>query len=125
MLYYFKKGKNATETKKICAAYGEGSMTDWMCQKWFVKFSAGDFFLDDVPRSCRPVEVETLFETLIENNQLLYHTRDSWHTQNIQINKVIDENKKCIFYFMEKTKWTFEQPSNSSSVDTLKSHHTL
>ena len=28
MLYYFKKGKNATETKKICAAYGEGSMTD-------------------------------------------------------------------------------------------------
>ena len=38
MLYYFKKGKNATETKKICAAYGEGSMTDWMCQKWFAKF---------------------------------------------------------------------------------------
>ena len=27
MLYYFKKGKNATETqKKICALYGEGSV---------------------------------------------------------------------------------------------------
>ena len=36
MLYYFKKGKNATVTPKmICAVYGEG---DWMCQKWFVKF---------------------------------------------------------------------------------------
>ena len=29
MHYYFKKGKNATETqKKICAVYGEGVMTD-------------------------------------------------------------------------------------------------
>ena len=29
MLYYFKKGKNATETqKKICAIYGEGAVTD-------------------------------------------------------------------------------------------------
>ena len=39
MLYYFKKGKNTTEMQKeICAVYGEGAMTDWTCQKWFVKF---------------------------------------------------------------------------------------
>ena len=37
MLYYFKKSKNATEMhKKICAVYGEGAVTDRMCQKWFV-----------------------------------------------------------------------------------------
>ena len=29
MLYYFKKGQNATETHtKICAVYGEGAVTD-------------------------------------------------------------------------------------------------
>ena len=28
--------------KKICAVYGEGSMTDQTCQKWFAKFRAGD-----------------------------------------------------------------------------------
>ena len=29
MLYYFKRGKNATETqKKICAVYGEASVAD-------------------------------------------------------------------------------------------------
>ena len=39
MLYYFKKGKNATEMqKKICAVYGEGAVTDRTCQKWFAKF---------------------------------------------------------------------------------------
>ena len=32
-LYYFKKGKNATETqKKICTVYGDGAVTDLMCQ---------------------------------------------------------------------------------------------
>ena len=35
MVYYFKKGKDATEThtKKICAMYREGAVTDRTCQK--------------------------------------------------------------------------------------------
>ena len=71
MLYYFKKGKNTTETqKKICVVYGEGAVTDQTCQKWFVKFRAGDFLLDDAPRLGRPVEVDSnQIETLIENNK--------------------------------------------------------
>ena len=56
MLYYFKKGKNTTEThKKICAVYGECAVNDRTCQKWFAKFRAGDFSLDDAPQSGRPV----------------------------------------------------------------------
>lgn len=38
---------------------------------------------------------------------MLYHTRESGHTQNSQLNKVIDENEKCVFYFREKSIWTF------------------
>ena len=77
MLYYFKKSKNATETqKKIGAVYGEGSVTDQICQKWFAKFHAGEFSLDDAPRWGRPVEVDSdQIETLSENNQR-YTTRE-------------------------------------------------
>ena len=58
ILYYFKKGKNATEThKKIYAVCGEGVVTDQTCQKWFAKFRAGDFLLDDAPQLDRPVEL--------------------------------------------------------------------
>ena len=65
MIYYFKKGKNATEMqKKICAVYGEDAVTDQTCQKWSVKFRAGDFLSDDVPWSGRPVEVDS---------SLIYH----------------------------------------------------
>ena len=39
MLYYLKKGKNATGTQKqICAVCGEGAVTNRTCPKWFVKF---------------------------------------------------------------------------------------
>ena len=52
MLYYFKKGKNTTEMEKnFCALYGEGAVTDQTCQKWFAKFRARAFSLDDAPRS--------------------------------------------------------------------------
>ena len=61
MLYYFKKGKNTTEMqKKICAVYGEGAVTDRTCQKWFLKFRAGDFSLDNAPQSGRTVEVDNI-----------------------------------------------------------------
>ena len=41
-----------------------------MCQKWFAKFRAGDFSLDNAPRLGRPVEVDSdQIKTLIENNQ--------------------------------------------------------
>ena len=72
MFYYFRKGKNTTEThkKKICAVYGEGAMTDQMCQKWFAKFYYGDFALDDAPQSGRPTEVDSnQIKTLTEINQ--------------------------------------------------------
>ena len=72
MLYYFKNDQNATERhekKKICAACGEGAVTDGTCQKRFAKFHAGDFSLDNAPWSGRPVEVDSdQIETLIENN---------------------------------------------------------
>ena len=46
--------------------YGEGAVTDQMCQK-FAKFHAGDFLLDDAPWSGRPVEVDRdQIETLID-----------------------------------------------------------
>ena len=74
-MFYFKKGKNTTETQeKICAVCGKGAVTDQMRQKWFVKFHAGDFSLDHVPLSGGPVEVDgDQIKTLIENNK--HYTR--------------------------------------------------
>ena len=72
MLYYIKKGKNATEahTQKVCAVYEEGAVTEGTCQKWFAEFCAGGFLLDDASRLGRSVEVDSdQNKTLIENSQ--------------------------------------------------------
>ena len=107
MFYFFKKGKNATEMQKEkrCVQCMDKMLwlTDRMCQKWFAKFHAGVFSLGDTPKSGRPVEVgNNQIDTLNENNQH-YITQEIADIQNIKINKVIGENEKCVFYFMEIT----------------------
>lgn len=59
MLFYFRKGKNATQTRrKICAAYGEDAVSERMCQKWFAKFCSGEMGIEDAPRSGRLVTTD-------------------------------------------------------------------
>ena len=75
-------------------------MTDQTCQKWFVKFCAGDFSLDNAPQQGRPIEVDSnQTETL---RSTFYQMGDSQCTQSTQINKVTGENEKYVFYFKEK-----------------------
>ena len=76
--------------KRFVQCYGDGAVTDQACQKWFVKFHAGDFSLHDAPTLGRPVEVDSnQIETLIENNQC-YTT---WEMANIlKISKLSVEN---------------------------------
>ena len=65
-----RKVKMQLKCKMICAVYGGGSVTVQLCQKWFTKFSATDFLLDNAPQLGRPVEVDSdQIKTLIENNQ--------------------------------------------------------
>lgn len=57
--------------------------------KRFVKFHAGDFSVEDALRSGRPTEEDSdQMEASIEKELILYHTRDSQHTQNIQVNQM-------------------------------------
>ena len=101
---YLKKSKNATEMQKknIYTVYGEGAVTDQMCQKWFEKFHVEDFSLEDAPWSGRPVEVDSdQMEILIEKNQHF----TTWKRADIlRISKSIKLLVKqiCVSFFVEK-----------------------
>ena len=71
MLYYFKKGKNATEMQKtICTVYQEGAVTEWMYQKWFVNFMLQISRWIILHGQTDNLKVDSdQIETLIENNQ--------------------------------------------------------
>jgi len=58
MLFYFRKGKNASQTqKKICAMHSESAVDDSTCHKWFRKFRENNFNVSDA-RSGRPTETD-------------------------------------------------------------------
>jgi len=59
MLFYFRKRKNATQTrKKICAVYGEDAVSKRVCQNWFAKFRVGDTTCEDRERSGRSLVID-------------------------------------------------------------------
>jgi len=69
MLFFYQKGKNATQAaNKICIVYGEGAIAERTVRKWFAKFKAGDFNLDQERLSRPSTTDEDQIKTLIENN---------------------------------------------------------
>ncbi|KAF2364894.1 HTH ArsR-type DNA-binding domain, partial [Trinorchestia longiramus] len=70
MLFFFRKGKNASQAiKEICALYGNDSVSERTIRKWFAKFRAGDCSLIDKERSGRPFTTDDdQIKSLIENN---------------------------------------------------------
>ena len=119
MLYYIKKGKNATETQKICAAYGEGVVADRTCQKWFVKFQAEGFLQDNAQWLGRPVEVDSdQIETLIENNQH-YITHEIANV--LKISKSIKLLVKIyLLFYGKKLNRLFGQPNDISCITNVR-----
>ena len=89
-----------------------------MCQKWFAKFCAGDFSLEDAPWSGRPVEVDNdQIGILIENNQC-YTT---WEiTDILKVSKSIKllvKMENVSFILQIKLNTLFGQPSKSTHQD--------
>ena len=64
-------------------------MTVQLCQKWFVRFCAGNFSLDDALWPGRPGEVDSdQIETLIANNRC-YTTQEIVDILSIQPIKLL------------------------------------
>ena len=57
MLYEFHSKKNAIQaTNSICLVNNDLALVVGTCQRWFARFSSGDFDLNDKDRPGRPIE---------------------------------------------------------------------
>ncbi|EFN84025.1 Histone-lysine N-methyltransferase SETMAR, partial [Harpegnathos saltator] len=70
MLYCFKRGFTASQTlNEMFSVYGDACVTHQTVRKWYRRFEAGDFNMEDQARSGRPQEVdETLLMDLVHEN---------------------------------------------------------
>ena len=87
-------------------------VSDRMCQKWFVKFLAGDFSLGDASWLGGPVKVDSdQIETLIENSQP-YITQEIANILKISKSiKLLVKMKNTSFILWKKTYRLFGQPN--------------
>jgi len=94
-LFYFRKGKNASQTfKEICAVYGENAVSERVCRKWFQKFRCGDIDLQDAPRSGRPVTVDLDQMKALNDSDRHLMTTEIEHKLNINQSTVSRHLKK-------------------------------
>ena len=99
-------------------------MTDQTCQKWFVKFGAGDFLLDSAPRSGRPVEVDSdQIETLIENSQR-YTTRKIADILNISKSSA-ENHLHQLDYVNRLDVWVARKLSEKNLLDCISARDSL
>ena len=99
--------------------YAEGAVIDRMCQKWFTKFLAEDFLLDDAPWSSRLIEVDSdQIKTLIENSHC-YTTGEIADILKISKSvKLLVKMKNVPFILWNKPYRLFSHP-NISKHDML------
>lgn len=77
LLFYFRKGKTARQAcEKLRKVYGDKSLKQRQCQRWFKKFNEGDFDLNDAPRSGRPSEIDDDKIIALVDSNPHYTTRD-------------------------------------------------
>ena len=73
LLHEFRLGRKATEaTSNICSTMGKDALSIPTAQHWFNRLKNGNFELDDLPHSGRPLEVDMdVLQQLIEEDPRL------------------------------------------------------
>jgi len=111
MLFYFRKKKNATRTrKKICVVYGEDAVSERVYQNWFAKFRAGDTTCEDHERSGRTLVVDDdQIKNIIENNPH-YTTREIAEIIDIS-QKIVVNHLHTLAYVSRYVIWVYGYPT--------------
>ena len=61
--------KTTAAANNICSTMGENELSTLTTQRWLNRFKKGNFQLDDLPRSGRPMELDVdLLKKLIEED---------------------------------------------------------
>ena len=73
ILYEFQRGRNATEAcRNLSKVFGEDTVSDRTCGRWYEKFETGDFDLSDKPRSGRPSLIDDdVVKAMLEQDPFL------------------------------------------------------
>ena len=92
--YHYDKDKNAAQVcEKICAIYGEDTLSKSTARKWFVRFHAGNFDVKDEPRSGRLITEKS--------DEMVKIERDK-HVSTVEIARELNIDHKTVLNHLLK-----------------------
>lgn len=118
LLFHFNSKKSADQSwKDICTVYGADAVSRSTCFKWFQKFRAGDFSLENEPHASRPREVDD--DKLVElvNANPHYTTRELGAMLNVSF-QTISTYLKRLKYVNRNGIWVLHEASTN-----IEKHH--
>lgn len=93
--YYYDKGKNAAQAcEKICAVYGEGTLSKSTARKWFARFRSGKFDVKDESRSGRPITEKA--------DEILEKVQQDKHISSVDIGMELGIDHKTVLNHLLK-----------------------
>ena len=123
--YYYDKEKNTVQAcEKICAVYGEGTLSKFSAQKWFARFCSGNFNMKDDLRSGCPISEKA--------DEILEKVQQDSHISSVDIVMELDIDHKTVLNHLRKAGykkkldiWVPHELSVKNMIDQIDTCNTL
>ena len=95
MQYHYDKDKNAAQAcEKICAIYGEDTLSKSAAREWFARFRAGNFDVKNEPRS-DPI-------TEKKSDEIMVKIECDKHVSTVEIARELGIDHKTVLNHLHK-----------------------
>ncbi|EFN81607.1 Histone-lysine N-methyltransferase SETMAR, partial [Harpegnathos saltator] len=93
--FYFDKGANVAQAREeICAVYGQDTLSKATAKRWFSRFRSGNFDVQDVLRSGRPITEKV--------DDILAKVEQDWHVSSHDIVNDLNIHHQTVLNHLEK-----------------------
>ena len=92
--YHYEKQECTQACEKICAIYGEGTLSKSAARKWFARFRAGNFDVKDEPRFDRPITEKS--------DEIIIKVERDQHVSTVEITRELGIDHKTILNHLHK-----------------------
>lgn len=119
---HLRHGRNATEAcRNLLKVFGEGTVSDRTCRRWFEKFESGDFDLSDKPRSGRPSLIDDdVVKTMLEQDPFLTTSEIAERLNSAQ--QTISDHIRKIGLVWKYSRWMPHELSEKNLNDRSSRH---
>ncbi|KAG9434271.1 histone-lysine N-methyltransferase SETMAR-like [Apis mellifera carnica] len=122
ILYEFQQGRNAFNKEEACRnllkVFGEGTVSDRTCRRWYEKFETGDFDLSDKPRSGRPSLIDDdVVKAMLEQDPFLITSEIAERLNSAQ--QIISDYIRKIGLMWKYSRWVPHELSQKNLDDRV------